>query len=537
MADYTANSIRPMRNFGVMGRAVSKNYPRAFVSVFASDYASHYLQGFSMAGILNEPAMQTSPHFIDWSAREGNAGRSGYIPGDMGWYLLGHASQETRAEALQANGALGAMGVIAGAVRQERRLDTMSKLEQHLDNINQYDPGRVQAEIAELRARFPDRPGMETRELQENAPTITIRNAEGRILLEGKANSVEELIGKKMSEAANSTDPAKRTLNLAGADLSQGLDGKPLNFKGFNFQNIDLRGANLGGAQFTDCQFKDVDMRGVNLKGSTFNLCHMENVNMAGFVGDDKTRFSNSSMYNVDMSYAEAPQIKFENIRAEYLQMQGANFAGATINKMEVENLWAPQVNLEGASIGGLKVTGQYSSLEGAKMNGAQIGQSVFGTREHPINMKSIEAKNSSWTDTVFHADLSRGDFTGASFTRVDMRNASTPEGPMIVQDANMTGLIAGEAVKMKASAFVYDGIKMRIKDNQQVVFNGTAPMEKAHSTAIAMGLNHIELSPNGDDFDVSPADRRPQFSQPKPTVAPMFQPPSPYKKKGSGTF
>lgn len=537
MADYTANSIRPMRNFGVMGRAVSKNYPRAFVSVFASDYASHYLQGFALAGVLNEPAMQTSPHFIDWSAREGNAGRGGYIPGDMGWYLLGHASQETRAEALQATGAIGAMGVIAGAVRQERRLDTISKLEQHLDNINQYDPGRVQAEIAELRARFPDRPGMETREPQENAPTITIRNAEGRILLEGKANSVEELIGKKMSEAANSTDPAKRTLNLAGADLSQGLDGKPLNFKGFNFQNIDLRGANLGGAQFTDCQFKDVDMRGVNLKGSTFNLCHMENVNMAGFVGDDKTRFSNSSMYNVDMSYAEAPQIKFENIRAEYLQMQGANFAGATINKMEVENLWAPQVNLEGASIGGLKVTGQYSSLEGAKMNGAQIGQSVFGTREHPLNMKSIEARNSAWTDTVLNADLSRGDFTGASFTRVDMRNASTPDGPMIVQDANMTGLIAGEAVKMKASAFVYDGIKMRIKDNQQVVFNGTAAMEKAHSTAIAMGLNHIELSPNGDDFDVSPVEQRPQYRQPKPTVAPIFQPPSPYKKKGSGTF
>lgn len=539
-SDGSTSGLR--RKFGVMGHTAPKNHPAVYISPYARG-ASPYVTGDHplAGGDIRVPSDRPSSHFINWSDRDGNAGRGGYTPDNPGWYLAGLAGQETRADALQANGLLGGAGYALGAVKQERRLDTQSKLEQHFENLQHYDPGRLQAELAELKARFPDRPGMDVKDPKEDAPNIVIRNEEGRILMQGKAESVEHLIALKMKEASTSTDPSKQTVNLAGAQLDEKTIGRKLDFRGMNFQNMDLRGANLGGAQFQDCQFKNVDMEGAGLKGCTFNLCHFENVNMSGFVGDKNTRFSNSSMYNVDMSYADAPQIKFENIRGEYLNMQGANFAGAHINKMEVENLWAPQVNLEGASIGGLKISGQYSSLEGAKLNGAEIGQSVFGTREHPLNMKDVQAQNSTWTDCVLNADLSRADFTGASFTRVDMRNSSTPGGPMIVQNANMTGLEAGPAVKMAASRLVYDNVTMQVENNSEMVFEGTAQLRNAHRKAVDSGLNYIQLRGNGAGLDaIDPDTQRvlgeqaPAMAVRKPAMMPGLEPPSPFKKKGA---
>ena len=525
------------RRFGLAGRTTPKEYPAVYVSPYVRTVEPYLPAGHPLTG--GNISVRPPSNFINWSDREGNAGRGGYVPDNSGWYLLGAAvTQEIRSEKLSAY--LLQTGLTSmGAVKQEKRLESLAKLAE-------YDPGRVQGEIAELRARFPDRPGMEAKDPNENLPTIQIRGDDGRILLQGKAESVEHLIALKLKEAATSTDPSKQTVNLSGAQLDETALGRKLEFKGMNFQNLDLRGANLGGAKFQECQFKNVDMQGAGLKGATFNLCHFENVNLSGFVGDKNTRFENSSMSNVDMSYAEAPGVKFDNIRAEYLNMQGANFSGASIQNMKVDNLWAPGVNLEGAQIGSLQISGQHSSLEGAKLNRAEIGQSTFGTREQPINMKGIEAQNSTWTDCTVNADVSKADFTGAAFTRVDMRNASTPEGPMIVQDANLTGLDAGPAVKMRASRVKCDNVTMRVKDNAEMVFNGTADIHKAFEQANRAGLNHIELRPNGESFDAYDrdtgkllgAEAAPAAMRRKPAPAPLpgLTPPSPFNNKRNST-
>lgn len=527
------------RKFGFVGRTVPKEYPAVYISPYVGRHVPYISAGHPLAGgDIIVPGGRPPSNFINWSDREGNAGRGGYVPENPGWYLLGAAvTQEIRSEKLSAYLQQTGLTAALGAVKQEKRIDNLAKLAE-------YDPGRVQGEIAELRARFPDRPGMEAKDPKEDLPTIQIRGEDGRILLQGKAESVEHLIALKLKEAATSTDPSKQTVNLAGAQLDEGTLGRKLDFKGMNFQNLDLRGANLGGAKFEDCQFKNVDMEGAGLKGATFNLCHFENVNLAGFVGDKKTRFENSSMSNVDMSYAEAPGVQFDNIRAEYLNMQHGNFAGASIQNMKVDNLWAPEINLDGAQIGSLQISGQHSSLEGAKLNRAEIGQSTFGTREQPINMKGIKAQHSTWTDCTLNADVSKGDFTGSSFTRVDMRNASTPEGPMIVQDANLTGLDAGAAVKMRASRVRCDNVTMQVKDNVEMTFNGTADIHKAFELAKTAGLNHIELRPNGESFAAYDPDTGKQLGaeaapaavrrKPAPQMLPEFKPPSPYGKRKS---
>ena len=525
------------RRFGLVGRTVPKEFPAVYISPYVPRHVPYISAGHPLAG-GDISVGRPSSNFINWSDREGNSGRGGYVPDNPGWYLLGAAvAQETRADGLSPY--LSQVGIAAalGAVKQEKRFENLAKLAE-------YDPGRVQGEIAELRARFPDRPGMEAKDPKENLPTIQIRGDDGRILLQGKAESVEHLIALKLKEAATSTDPSKQTVNLAGAQLDERALGRKLEFKGMNFQNLDLRGANLGGAKFEECQFKNVDMQGAGLKGATFNLCHFENVNLAGFVGDKKTRFENSSMSNVDMSFAEAPGVKFDNIRAEYLNMQGANFAGASIQNMKVDNLWAPQVNLDGAQIGSLQISGQHSSLEGAKLNRAEIGQSTFGTREQPINMKGIEAQHSTWTDCTLNADVSKADFTNAGFTRVDMRNASTPEGPMVVQNADLTGLDAGAAVKMRASRVKCENVTMQVKDNAEMVFNGTADIHKAFGLAQRAGLNHIELRPNGESFDAYDPESGKQLGaeaapaavrrKPAPQMLPELKPPSPYGRRNS---
>lgn len=527
------------RRFSLVGRTVPEGFPAVYISPYVQRHVPYISAGHPLAGgDISVSGGRPPSNFINWSDREGNAGRGGYAPDNPGWYLLGATvAQETRADGLSAYLPQTGIAAALGAVKQEKRFENLARLAE-------YDPGRVQGEIAELRSRFPDRPGMEAKDPKEDLPTIKIRGEDGRVLLQGKAESVEHLIALKLKEAATSTDPSKQTVNLAGAQLDEGTLGRKLEFKGMNFQNLDLRGANLGGARFEECQFKNVDMQGAGLKGSTFNLCHFENVNLSGFVGDKKTRFENSSMSNVDMSYAEAPGVKFDNIRAEYLNMQGGNFAGASIQNMKVDNLWAPQVNLEGAQIGSLQISGQHSSLEGAKLNRAEIGQSTFGTRDQPINMKGIEAQNSTWTDCAVNADVSKADFTGAAFTRVDMRNASTPEGPMIVQNADLTGLDAGAAVKMRASRVKCENVTMQVKDNAEMTFNGTADIHKAFGQANRAGLNHIELRPNGESFDAYDpdtgkklgAEAAPAAVRRKPTPQPLpeFRPPSPYNKRNS---
>lgn len=438
---------------------------------------------------------------------------------------LGIEQQETRQIPLQVQ-----QGVMSAILPRQETSQQLAR---------DYDFGRIQAEIDELALRHRDH-GMDRKPQDPNAglPMQIIRDGEGNVLMKGHAKSIEHLIAIKLEEAAKSTNPEKQVVNLAGAQLDERTLGRKLNFNGFDFKNVDLRGANLGGAQFDDCKLENVDMQGANLKGCTFNMCTFKDVNLNEFEGDKHTKFSNCTLQGVTMANANAPQIRFENIRAEGVDMTGANFAGANISNFHVHNLTAQHVNLEGARIGELHVTGRHSTLDNAKLNGAQLAYSSFGTTEYGISMRGIQAQNATLHNVQFNAsDLSGADFTRANFINVDMRRVVTPLGPMQMAGANLTGLNAGPEAKFTAYRATYGGVEM--VPNENFVFRGIEPIKRASLEANA--VNALEAHIKNADGATTEADlelekkRTAEMQmqlQRRRQMAMAPAPPSPYKKK-----
>lgn len=361
-----------------------------------------------------------------------------------------------------------------------------------------YDPSRIRAEIDELATRHRDH-GLDTKPVDPNAglPVHTIRDTFGNVLMQGHAQSVEHLIALKLKEASTSADPTKQMVNLDNADLSEKTLGRKLNLTGFEMRNVSMKGADLQGALIQDCKFENVDAAGVNLKGATITMSSFDNVNLDGFVGDNKTKFRNCTMENVHMQEADAPGVTFENIRAKNLDWAGANFQGANISKLHVENLWAPGVDLSGSKIGELHVVGRQSNLDEAKFIKAEVGSSSFGTNEYGISMKQLKAAGSQWNNVEFNAsDLSGSDFTRSRFIATDMRRVRTPEGAMSMNESDITGLNAGVDAKMTADRATINNVILLPQEN--FVFSGTAPLQKAYQSAVNAKTSEAHIT-NGE--------------------------------------
>lgn len=451
--------------------------------------------------------------------------------------LVGVVSQETRnippAQHVQGtmNAGIGATSGLATSVANRSRVLPL----QESRDLSQYDAGRIQAEIAELADRYRDH-GFDTKPKPEesNLPMQEIKNAHGEVIMRGRAESVEHLIAIEMDKAAKSNDPNKKIINLAGAQLDEHTLGRPLKLEGFDFKNANMRGINLGGAQIKDCGFENCDMEGANLKKATMNLCSFKNVNMNEFVGDNKTKFENCAMENVHMQGAEAPGVKFENIRAEKLNIKDANFAGSSWTHVHVDGLYGPGARMDGAKLGDFHVIGRESNLDRIKLNGATIHNASFGTSEYGVSMRGMEAQNSTWSDVQFNkSDLSNADFTKASFTRVDMRNVVTPLGPMEMREANLTGLTAGQEAKFTAFKATHSGITMF--PNENFVFRGTAPIERAAQAAISVRSDHANIiDANGTTTQEQEARNTAQMQQKMMAQKrmQMAMAPSPFGKK-----
>lgn len=491
---------------------------------------------------LVRQGLRASPYLHRTRGDEGSGSAGdrdlGVNAGDFKWW---EPPQESRRDALGpvavgavAAGNTGAMHRPLGTARDANLRQTLDAL-----RANQYDFGRLQAEMQELALRHPEHAGgMNPARPTDAMPLQTIYSNDGSVLMQGRAESVEHLIALKLEEAAKTADPNKQVVNLAGAKLDEATLGRKLQLNGLNLQGVDMRGANLGGAVFNDCQIRNVDMTHANIKGLTVTKCHLENVTMTGVEGNQDTVIRNSSLYNVAMNRAEAPGMRLEGIRAEYIDMAGSNFAGAKWSDVKINNLWANNINLEGAKLGRVAVAGPYSSFENARMADITVGQSSFGAPGAGINMAGIQAPNSTWTDVAFNrTDLSRADFSGAALARVDMREVVTPTGPMIMNRADITNLEAGPEAKMTAQDATISGVTL--KPVEDFVFSGTAPLQKAADAALSRGSAQATIvTPDGATTEAMQAGvLQQQVRRPAPAPLAAPAPPSPYSKKNSGGF
>lgn len=391
---------------------------------------------------------------------------------------------------------------------QESRLDAITPR-----LADEYDSSRIQAILAAGDDYWRNKAAVasQTAGQDTNLPVQKILAKDGTVLLQGHARSKEELIAKAVKEAETSSDPKKKVVNLNGADLT-----------GLNFKDVAL---------------SNVSMRGANIKGTTFDNCKLENVDMAEVQADHTTKISKCLMRNVDMSGADAPGIQLEHIRGEFINMAGANMAGAKWTDVKIENLWAAEINLNKAQLGTVTITGPYSSFKDAQMHEAKVSMSQFGDVNRGIDMSGIKASFSTWSDVKFHqSDVSGSDFSGGYFTRADMSKVYTKPGyPMILDNANITGLTVGRGAELTADKAIKDGITLRPVEN--FVFRGTEPLDRAVDAAVVAGVAEASIKNAYGDTDLEQIQRAQlvqaqQLQRPKPN--PLMQPaaPSPFSGK-----
>lgn len=372
----------------------------------------------------------------------------------------------------------------------------------------EYDSGKILADISAMELeRQRHAKGPHTPDANSGLPVQKIYDKAGNVLAEGRAASVEHLIQIKMDEAAQSTDPAKRVLNLDGADLSR----------------LHLK----------DMKLANVSMRDANIKGTTIENCTLQNVDMSGAEGDKKTKIKNTVLYNVDMSQMDAPGITLEGIRGAYINMAASNFAGAKITDMRVENLWAVETNLNGATIGSMSVTGPHSSMDDLKINNAKVSMSHFGTEQQGIPMRGMQAVGTTWSDVNFHKSMLDGaNFAHGSFTRVNMDNVTTKTAPMNFYKADITGLRVGPQAELTANEAIKDGITLRPVEN--FVFKGTAPLDEAVDAAVLSGQTTAIITNNlGAIQEPSVQVQRAKLVQrPAPLAVPTLTMKQPWEKR-----
>jgi uncharacterized protein YjbI with pentapeptide repeats len=475
----------------------------------------------------NNPASPLSAARYNDKADEGRRGLMGAF-GLLG--ALGLPLQETRAHPLNGPNPIqlsdaGAKGYVSRAggltaglyANKDAAARLKSVQESRLDAIgprlaDEYDSSRIQAILAAGDDYWRNKAAVasQTAGQNTNLPVQKILAKDGTVLLQGHARSKEELIANAVKEAETSSDPRKKVVNLNGADLT-----------GLNFKDMALT---------------NISMRGANIKGTTFENCKLENVDMAEIQADHTTKISKSLLRNVDMSGADAPGIQLEHIRGEFVNMAGANMAGARWSDVKIENLWAAEINLNNAQLGTVTITGPYSSFKDAQMHGAKVSMSQFGDVNRGIDMSGIKATHSTWSDVKFHqSDMSGSDFSSGTFTRVDMSRVYTKPGyPMTFDKANITGLTVGRGAELTADKAIKDGITLRPVEN--FVFRGTEPLDRAVDAAIVAGAAEASIKNAHGDTDLEQVQRaqlvQPQHLQqqrPKPNLLMQPAAPSPF--------
>jgi len=238
-------------------------------------------------------------------------------------------------------------------------------------------------------------------------------------------------------------------LSLAGVDLQDAL------MEGVDFSGTDLSGANLAGTVLARATFAKARLGGAKLAGANLGFADLRGTNLAGadlcgailsnaslqqadLTGAklDKAELLGARLAGANLSRVSAPEANFLNVdlrapdeQPEFgvehpppppLDMRGAKFAGANLQKAKFVDCILEEIDFSGAN------------LSGAILVGAQADRCRFGGADLS---KAMFVKASSLADGDFRgarldgaslrgANLTNGDFTGCSAQYTDFTEA-----------------------------------------------------------------------------------------------------------------
>ncbi len=281
--------------------------------------------------------------------------------------------------------------------------------------------------------------------------------------------------------AAHSARQSLSGVDLTGADLS-GLDLKGIDLgdalmEAADLAGSDLTGANLAGAVLVRCRldgtrlgsaklaganlgfadFSNADLAGADLSGATLSNATLFNANFTGalmtkadllgakFAGANFTRVvaPQTNFLNVDLGMpAEPPSIDFEPEPGPDLDMRGAIFAGADLQKSNFINCIVEGIDFSGANLSSavfVAAKGNGCCFAGATMvNVRMVMDCSFADCDfteatldkghlHGVNLASAiftgcSAKETNFSEAVLsRAKLQKVAARGARFAKADL--------------------------------------------------------------------------------------------------------------------
>ena len=212
----------------------------------------------------------------------------------------------------------------------------------------------------------------------------------------------------------------ENTIFQEDADPTKGLVNlSRVRFDYSNFQNADMRGANMYGTQFNHCNMTGAKFQHKTMTGTQFEYADLSGAN-----------FYNSRLINPDFSGANltGTDLRYANMESNQYEYWYPKFIGSDLTAAKLNNANLTDANFSGATL-------TYASMGGATLTGVKSGPLVGSA---PISLPSyynfVSGTNEQWivgpNVDLSGADLRGMDLSGAHLNGVDLSGAKS--GPLV---------------------------------------------------------------------------------------------------------
>ncbi len=227
-----------------------------------------------------------------------------------------------------------------------------------------------------------------------------------------------------------------RFAKLRGADLSNS------DLSGANLLRSDLTGANLSRALLKNgTNLESSEMAGAKLGGAQFGPDWGPNWTRKAPSIIAGANLSGAFLYNADMSSVLAQSANMTDAYMGDALLNSANMRNSKLDRAYMVGVTGLNVNLDGASLQGVKLSGcvtflgnstmSYTDLTGADLSCGQFSGSNFeGANLNRANLNGsqfydVQAKGADLTDaSLQEANLIRSNLDRVNFTRTNLRGA-----------------------------------------------------------------------------------------------------------------
>lgn len=301
---------------------------------------------------------------------------------------------------------------------------------------------------------------------------------------------------------------------------------------------IDLRGADLGGRDFTDYNFahallQEADFSRSTLRGATFISSNLSRTNFS-HANLARANLIAATLIETDLSYAQLEGTRLltavlrrvnlshgdlRGLDLQSLDLRGADLSGANLADQNLQQQDLAGANLAGADLRGANLTRATltkANLDQAELAGANLvqanlqdcqltnldlsNQDLSGTRLRGANLTGSDLRNAN----LANAELDRADLTGTKLCKLatqgwSIKGITCKYAFWDKEAARKTSYAKGEFERLYS-----DAIKIELRYNRRLTLSDlqTLPFLIEHLEASHWGcllrLNAIEDIPGG---------------------------------------